>query len=394
MQAEVARELLHVELAGLPRPILVGDLQVVENLAVDILDIVQRRRADADNLAQPRLVRRIPEQHRPGRLAVASGPARLLEVGLDALRHVVVADKAHVGLVDAHTEGVGGDNHARLAALPAVLDGAARLPLHPGVVGLRGDPVAAQEGRQVGRRLAPPHVDDAASLDLAANLQQYAELVLRLPEHIIQVGPHEGGADQVGRAEGQLLLDIFRHLRGGRSGQGNHRHAAPDLLAKLRNPQIIRPKVVSPLRDAVRLVHHQEADIHLLQAGLEDRGVQALGRHVEELVVTVDSVVQRDVDLPRRHARIDRQRLDAAPGEVLHLVFHQRNQGRNDNRNPLPHQRRHLETEALAPARGQDGQRVPARQRRRNNLLLLGPEGVVPPISFQCLEHLLQKYEI
>jgi hypothetical protein len=44
-----------------------------------------------------------------GRLPVAAGAAGLLVVGLDRLGQVEMRDEAHVGLVDAHAEGDGGD---------------------------------------------------------------------------------------------------------------------------------------------------------------------------------------------------------------------------------------------------------------------------------------------
>src|SRR5262249_3352737 len=45
-----------------------------------------------------------------GREPVASGPAGLLVIGLEAARRIEMGDEAHVGLVDAHAEGDGGDD--------------------------------------------------------------------------------------------------------------------------------------------------------------------------------------------------------------------------------------------------------------------------------------------
>ena len=50
------------------------------------------------------------------RLPVAPGAADLLVVGLDRSRRREVDDRAHVGAVDAHAEGVGGDHDLELAA--------------------------------------------------------------------------------------------------------------------------------------------------------------------------------------------------------------------------------------------------------------------------------------
>ena len=51
------------------------------------------------------------EQQAARRGAIASGPAGLLVVGLEGARHGGVAHGPHVGLVDPHPEGVGGDDH-------------------------------------------------------------------------------------------------------------------------------------------------------------------------------------------------------------------------------------------------------------------------------------------
>src|ERR671910_819618 len=67
---------------------------------------------------------------------------------------------------------------------------------------------------------------------------------------------------------------------------------------------------------------------------------------------------------------------DRALQQGVYLVFHQRDQGRDDDREALLHQRGHLVTEALATPRRHHGERVPAFQDGPNNLLLARPERV------------------
>ena len=89
--------------------------------AVQVGDVVLGRIAAGEEELLHRLVAVQEEQRAVGRLAVAAGAARLLVVGVEPGRHLVVQDEADVGLVDAEAEGVGGDHHARAAAHEGVL---------------------------------------------------------------------------------------------------------------------------------------------------------------------------------------------------------------------------------------------------------------------------------
>ena len=77
-----------------------------DRLGVDAAPLVE-----ADQAAQ---VGAPGEQHRARRLPVAPRPPGLLVVGLDAGRDRPMPDGAHVGLVDAHAEGVRGDDDLRV----------------------------------------------------------------------------------------------------------------------------------------------------------------------------------------------------------------------------------------------------------------------------------------
>jgi hypothetical protein len=54
------------------------------------------------------------------RLSVSACSACLLIIGLKTLGHIVVNDKAHIGLVNAHAEGIGG-NHDPATVVDKVL---------------------------------------------------------------------------------------------------------------------------------------------------------------------------------------------------------------------------------------------------------------------------------
>ena len=131
----------------------------------------------------------------------------------------------------------------------------------------------------------------------------------------------------------------------------------------------------------MRLVDHQVIDLHPPEAFPKEGCAEAFGRYVEEFIVAVDGVVERDVDLPVSHAGIDGQGRDAAFLQVLDLVFHQGDQGRDHNADALAHQRRNLETNALSAAGRQDGQHVPPRKRFPDDFRLHRTETLISPMS-------------
>ena len=106
-------------------------------------------------------------------LAVAAGAAGFLVVALERFRQVVVHDPAHVGLVDAHAEGDGGDDHLRVVANERFLVVAARVRIETGVVRQRADAVALQLPGELVDALARQAVDDAGAAIAARVLEQF-----------------------------------------------------------------------------------------------------------------------------------------------------------------------------------------------------------------------------
>ena len=93
----------------------------IGQLVVHLADEVFLGKRVADALLQLRQVRVVVEQHGVGFLSVAPGASCLLEVGFDAAGAVDVDDQSHVGLVDAHAEGVGSHDDALAGVGPLFL---------------------------------------------------------------------------------------------------------------------------------------------------------------------------------------------------------------------------------------------------------------------------------
>ena len=102
-----------------------------------------------------------------GGLAIAPGAPGLLEVLLERAGDVDVYNEAHVGLVDAHAEGVGGDHDAQLAGHPSVLPLGLHLPTEPGVKEGGREACGSQRGGYLGCATAAADVDDGGSTGVA-----------------------------------------------------------------------------------------------------------------------------------------------------------------------------------------------------------------------------------
>ena len=257
------------------------------------------------------------EQQRPRRQPVPPRAARLLVVGLDRARDGLVADGPHVGLVDAHPERVGGDDHRDLARHEAPLRLGTDVARQPGVVGddldaqLAPEPVRQpvalraragvdDRGQRVrprtGRRDPPPH-------DLLVRALDDREREVRAVEprrHVHRLAQPEARHD-VGR-------DLRR--RGRRRGQDRLR-AEP--ARRVGEPEVLGPEVVPPLGDAVRLVDHEQAELRVPDALQEPRRREPLGRDVQQPHLAGDGVLDRQPVRPRVLLRVDQRDPAGAP---------------------------------------------------------------------------------
>ena len=142
MPAEGAE--VEFQLAAHPR--VVGDAVEDMDLMVDILDVFQRGEGYALDLREALPVAVVPKEDGVGRLAVTSGSARFLEIGLGAVREVDMDHEPDVGFVDAHAEGVGANHHADPVRLPVLLPEGAGGGADAGVVERGGDAAVTEQG--------------------------------------------------------------------------------------------------------------------------------------------------------------------------------------------------------------------------------------------------------
>jgi hypothetical protein len=178
-------------------------------------------------------------------------------------------------------------------------------------------------------------------------------------------------------ADTQLGADVLARARVGRRRDRQPRDIREDLRQPPQHP-VLGAEVVSPLADAVRLVDGDHGQGHAGQT------LQHGGLH-EPLRGEVEQVELAAVD-PRPGLRprvrighgIQPRRGDPGLGQRRHLVGHQRDQRRDDQANPRPHQRGDLVAEALAAAGRQHRHGAAARQHLGDHVALKPPELGMP----------------
>src|SRR5262245_28902340 len=138
---------------------------------------------------------------------------------------------------------------------------------------------------------------------------------------------------------------------------------------------------MAPLRNAVGLIDGDEGEVRRLQP------VEALQEcfrgDVEEVELTPLDIAPEKILFRAEEPGIERRRLHAGLSERRHLVFHERNEGRDDEANARTRQRRNLVAERLASARRHQDEGVISRDHMLDNFLLPPAEGV---IAVNCLQ--------
>ncbi len=290
-----------------------------------------------------------------------------------------MADRAHVGLVDAHAEGVGGHHHPGAAGHELPLHRGALLAVQPRVVG--GD-LAAQVGAQQGGHLlggrARARVDDGRPVGGVGEHggQMTALGPLRRAAHHREgeVGPVEARRHAHRVAQAQAPLHVSGHLRGG-GGRGAHDGPRAQPPRGVGQAEVVGAEVVPPLRDAVGLVDHEQAHARVAHRVEERPRREPLGRHVEQAQLAARGGGQGRAVLRARALRVDQTDPRAGHrGQALDLVLHERDQRRDDQRQVIAHQGGKLIAQRLARAGGHDDQRVAVGQGRLHRLALAGAE--------------------
>ena len=148
---------------------------------------------------------------------------------------------------------------------------------------------------------------------------------------------------------------------------------------------VLGPKIMAPLAHAVRLVNRKQAQqpalVQAAEQALHARRVDAFRRGVQQRQLVFEQLLFQRTAFFVRLGRVQKRRRHACLVQRAHLVVHQRNQRRDHDSHAvarvLPHDRRYLVAQRLAPAGGHQHQRVAASDHVINDGLLRAAKAVV-----------------
>lgn len=392
-----------------------GGIAVALHLAEQTISILERPRAllvverligsiaAVDQKAAHAKIVAVPQQVAAGRVAIAAGAARLLVVGFDALGHVVVDHVAHVGLVDAHAKGVGGNHHLDIVVDKGALALATGVVAHAGMVAANANAAGAQRLGKLARqridRLAGRAIHDTALARMRDHIVAHPGslgLVAHLLATKVEILAIEARHHRRRVLQAEHLLNIRTHAFGRRGGKRRHDGALRQGIDELTNLQIGGAEILTPLAYAVGLVNGHERHANaggtrsLLRKGQKTRLEQALGRHVHKLVAALARPLEHGVLLGRSKAGVEiagsRTRREQRTG----LVLHKRQQRTHHKGDAGQHERGHLVANGLAGTRGHNTQRIATGKDRIDHAVLSRAKRGVAKIGAERVErHLL-----
>ena len=136
----------------------------------------------------------------------------------------------------------------------------------------------------------------------------------------------------------------------------------------------------------MRFVDHDQANVQPLERLHKPLAAQFLRTHIHKARTSGLCFLHGQSMLAARHARMQAHGADTYGAEIVHLVLHQRDQRRHHHGDAGHKHGRHLKGDRLAPARGQQTERVGARKHRLYYLGLHRAKPVVAPIAPQYVE--------
>ena len=339
---------------------------------------IRQRRLDEELVREP--IRKCVQQVAVAVQAIATCTSCLLIVRLQRTRHRVVNHESHVRLVHAHAEAVRRDDDTRALGHEVVLHAPTPLVIEAGVVRTGRNALIVEILREALDGLARRRVHDArAILQRAQQIHDDCVLlaVALCGDHAVrQVRTIESRDDDLGVLQVQNARDVLSH-HGRRRGGERDRGRIAEPLTHFADAAITGAEVVAPFADAVRLVDSEHRNTDCLQPLRCRTDIESLRRDVQHLDVAALRPHHAVTHLGAAQRAVDERRGNAAALERVDLVLHERDQRRDDHREPARDQRRHLVAERLAAAGREHDERIAASDDALNRAFLPGTERAI-----------------
>ena len=293
-------------------------------------------------------------------------------------------DKRHVGLVDSHAKGVG-RHHNRLAVIEKILlIGGALFFNKSGVVSCGRISFLTQSIADVLHSFSGGTIDDSAFSGIfCENLIDLVHFLLWLAhteKQILPVKPclYRHRILQVQQC-GNIRLDLLSRRGSERTADRTNRQ----LFHKRHDVQIALPEILSPLGNTVCLIHRHHGNRNLCCQRKKMLRHQALRCSIQNPVLSVPHSDHRIGKLCGRDGTVEVRRRNPHLMQRLHLIFHQRDQRRNDDCKPRQEHGGNLIAHGFSGTSGHDRQHIPSLQNGIDCLLLSAAELPMSKILLQ-----------
>ena len=264
------------------------------------------------------------------RCPIASRAASLLVIAFDAFRQIQMRYKSNIGFIDAHAEGNGCNNHNAVFLLKARLMFGAQCVVHACVIRQRAYALTVQPSRGFFHFAARQAIHDAriALMMVGDEVMQLPPRIQLVDDGVANVGTVETGNELPRVLQRESCNDFASRIWIRRRSQRDARHLRKAFVQQGKL-QILRTKIVTPLRDTVGFVDGEQRDRNLSKQLQHARHEQALGRDIDKIEITGQQRLLERVIFRRIQRRIERGRANAELFECRDLILHQCDQRRN-----------------------------------------------------------------
>ena len=226
-----------------------------------------RRKCRLNEMIRDVTVATAAEQYRERIGQRASGPAHLLIVMHDRSRKLVVDDEREIRFVEAHAERGGGDERFQFVAeqprfQPLAQTRLSEFFIQSAPIRLGLNSIFTQPRRHRARIADGERINHTAAGELGQRVRkprQPGDFAGQGNVLQLQARPRQLAALH-GERRAELRFQIGHDAVVRRGGGGEHADVGRQRLQDARDAAVIRAEVVSPIRNAMRFVHDEQAD--------------------------------------------------------------------------------------------------------------------------------------